>query len=99
MASQKVVHYIVTTGLPTAAKFRGLDDEKLEVAKAEFRQLEAGGIIQGSTSPWATVYQLLACSFFPCTWRLFPPETVQELQAFQAMTNFIEDLSLQLPRP
>jgi hypothetical protein len=44
----------VTTGPPIAAKFRRLDGEKLEAAKAEFRQLEADGIIQRSTSPWAS---------------------------------------------
>jgi hypothetical protein len=51
--SHKVVHHIVTTGTPIAAKFHRLDGEKLEAAKAEFRQLEADGIIQRSTSPWA----------------------------------------------
>jgi hypothetical protein len=52
--NHKVVHHIVTTGPPIAAKFRRLDGEKLEAAKAEFRQLEADGIIQRSTSPWAS---------------------------------------------
>ncbi len=49
-----MVHHIVTTGPPIAARFRRLDGEKLEAAKAEFRQLEADGIIQRSTSPWAS---------------------------------------------
>jgi hypothetical protein len=52
--SHQVVHHIVTTGPPIAARFRRLDGEKLEAAKAEFKQLEAEGIIQRSTSPWAS---------------------------------------------
>jgi hypothetical protein len=32
--SHKVVHHIVTTGPPIAARFRRLDGEKLEAAKA-----------------------------------------------------------------
>jgi hypothetical protein len=52
--SHQVVHHIVTTGPPIAARFRPLDGEKLEAAKAEFRQLEAEGIIQRSTSPWVS---------------------------------------------
>ncbi len=52
--SHQVVHNIVTTGPPIAARFRHLDGEKLEAAKAEFRQLEADGIIQRSTSPRAS---------------------------------------------
>jgi hypothetical protein len=52
--SHKVVHHIVTTGPPIVAKFCRLDGEKLEAVKVEFQQLEAYGIIQRSTSPWAS---------------------------------------------
>jgi len=40
------VHHIVTTGLPITCKFCHLDGKKLVAAKAEFRKLEADGIIQ-----------------------------------------------------
>ncbi len=52
--SHKALHHIVTTGPPLAARFHRLDGEKREAAKVEFRQLEADGIIQRSTSPWAS---------------------------------------------
>jgi hypothetical protein len=67
--SHKVVHHIVTTGPPIAARFRRLDGAKLEAAKAEFRQLEAYGIIQRSTSPWASPLHMVQkkdCSWRPC---------------------------------
>jgi hypothetical protein len=41
--SHDVVHHIVTTGPPIAAKFRRLDGEKLAAAKAEFKQLQEDG--------------------------------------------------------
>ncbi len=52
--SHDVVHHIVTTGPPIAAKFRQLDGEKLAAAKAEFKQLQEDGIIQRSTSLWSS---------------------------------------------
>jgi hypothetical protein len=55
----KVVHHIVTTDPPIAAKFLRLDGEKLESMKTEFKQLEADGIIQRSTSPWTIPLQMV----------------------------------------
>ncbi len=52
--SHDVVHHIVTTGPPIAAKFHRLDGEKLAAAKAEFKQLQEDGIIQRSLSPWSS---------------------------------------------
>jgi hypothetical protein len=49
-----VVHHILTSGPPIASKFRKLDSQKLKAAKAEFKQLEEDGIVQRSTSPWAS---------------------------------------------
>jgi hypothetical protein len=43
--AHQVVNHIVTAGPPIAAKFCRLDGKKLEAAKAEFKQLEADGII------------------------------------------------------
>ncbi len=53
-SSHGVEHFISTKGPPIASKFRRLDAEKLQAAKAEFEQLEREGIVQRSTSPWAS---------------------------------------------
>jgi hypothetical protein len=45
-----------------------LDGEKLEAAKAEFQQLEADGIVQRSTSPWASPLHMVQKK--DGTWRL-----------------------------
>ena len=47
-------HHIVTHGPPTHARARGLDQEKLAAAKAEFLQMEEMGIIRRSKSPWSS---------------------------------------------
>ncbi len=64
-----VVHHIVTTGPPIAAKFRKLDGEKLAAAKAEFKQLQEDGIIQRSISPWSSPLHIVRKpdgSWWPC---------------------------------
>jgi hypothetical protein len=53
-SSHGVEHFISTKGPPIASKFQRLDAEKLQAAKAEFEQLEREGIVQRSTSPWAS---------------------------------------------
>ncbi len=52
-------HFISTKGPPIASKFRRLDAEKLQAAKAEFEQLEREGIVQRSTSPWASPFHMV----------------------------------------
>ncbi len=47
----KICHTIETTGRPVFAKARRLDPDKLRKAEAEFRELEAAGIICHSDSP------------------------------------------------
>jgi hypothetical protein len=47
-------HVLETVGRPVTAKFRRLDQEKLQVAKAEFLQMEQYGIIRRSRSSWAS---------------------------------------------
>ena len=49
-----VEHYITTDGPPLHARARRLEQEKLEVAKAEFAEMERMGIIRRSNSPWAS---------------------------------------------
>ncbi len=53
-ATHGVQHHIVTTGPPVSSKFRRLDGEKLAAAKAEFAAMERDGIVQRSSSPWAS---------------------------------------------
>ena len=50
----KIRHTIETTGHPVFAKARRLDPDKLRKAEAEFRELEAAGIIRRSDSPWSS---------------------------------------------
>jgi hypothetical protein len=49
----KTRHTIEMTGGPVFAKARCLDRDKLCQAEAEFRQLDAAGIICHSDSPWS----------------------------------------------
>jgi transposase InsO family protein len=48
-----VEHVVETSGQPLFAKARRLDPDKLRAAEAEFRALEAAGIIRRSDSPWS----------------------------------------------
>ncbi len=50
----KIRPTIETTGRPVFAKARRLDVDKLRKAEAEFRELEAAGIIRCSDSPWSS---------------------------------------------
>ena len=50
--SHNIEHMIETTGRRVFAKLRCLDPDKLRLAKEEFAQLEAAGIIRCSDSPW-----------------------------------------------
>ncbi len=64
-----MVHHIVTTGPPIAAKFCRLDGDKLEAAKVELKQLEADVVMQLSTSPWASPLHMVQkkdCRWRPC---------------------------------
>ena len=54
MPTHGTEHVIETTGRPVFAKNRCLDPDKLRVAKEEFAQPEAAGIIRHSDSPWSS---------------------------------------------
>jgi hypothetical protein len=46
-------HFVETSGRLVFAKARRLDPDKLKFAEAEFRSLEAAGIVRRSNSPWS----------------------------------------------
>jgi hypothetical protein len=47
-------HFVETSGRPVFTKARRLDPDKLKIAEAEFRSLEAAGIVRRSNSPWSS---------------------------------------------
>jgi hypothetical protein len=49
-----VQHHIRTSGPPITSRFQRLEGAKLEAARQEFKAMEQDGIIQRSTSPWAS---------------------------------------------
>ncbi len=49
-----VPHFVETSGRPVFAKARRLDPDKLKIAEAEFRSLEAAGIVRRSNAPWSS---------------------------------------------
>jgi hypothetical protein len=55
----KIRHTIETTGRPVFAKARRLDPDKLRQAEAEFRELEAAGIIRHSDSSWLSLLHMV----------------------------------------
>jgi hypothetical protein len=65
----KICHTIETTGRPVFAKARRLDPDKLRQVEAEFRQLEAAGIIRRSALPWSSLLHMVCKkdgSWWPC---------------------------------
>jgi len=69
LSSHGVKHFIATKGLPISSKCRQLDAEKLAAAQAEFEQMEGDGIVQQSSSPWASPLHMVRksdCSWWPC---------------------------------
>ena len=68
-AKHGVVHYIPTEGPPIHSRARRLPPEKLAIARDEFRTMEEMGIIQRSTSQWASPLHMVpkqSGSWRPC---------------------------------
>ncbi len=66
----KIRHTIETTGRPVFAKARRMDPDKLRQAEAEFRELEAAGIIRRPDSPWSSPLHMVRKkdgSWWPCS--------------------------------
>ena len=56
-AVHDVFYHIKTVGPPLASRFRCLEGDNLQAARAEFDefdQMEKDGIVRRSTSPWAS---------------------------------------------
>ena len=66
----KVEHVIETTcSCPVTSRYRRLDPEKLEVARKEFAEMEAQGIVARSNSSWASPLHMVEkadSSWQPC---------------------------------
>ena len=65
----EIQHFIQTTGPPVFARPRRLAPEKLRAAKKCFQEMEAQGICQKASSPWASPLHLVKKgdgSFRPC---------------------------------
>ena len=54
-----VFHFITTTGPPLSQRARRLSPEKLRVAKTQFDEMLAQGIVRPSKSPWASPIHLV----------------------------------------
>ena len=52
--THRVEPFLVTEGCPVTAKYRRLDNDRLEAAKKEFAELEKQGTIRRSSSNWAS---------------------------------------------
>ncbi len=60
-----VQHHIKTNGPPIASYFRRLEGAKLEAARKEFEAMEQEGIVQRSTSPWASPLHMVPRKMVP----------------------------------
>ena len=104
----KVEHVIETTcSRPVTSRYRRLDPEKLEVAKREFAEMEAQGIVVRSSRSWASPLHMVEKadgSWRPCGdyWLinlatkpdLYPPPHMEDLSARLAGMKIFSKLDL-----
>ena len=97
VVTHDVEHHIVTSGPPIACKFRRLEGEKLEAARAEFARMEAEGIIRRSTSPWSSPLHMVPKkdgSWRPCgDFRRLNLVTEADVYPLPNMLDFADRLS------
>ncbi len=92
-----VQHHIRTTGPPIASRFRRLEGAKLEAARQEFEAMERDGVIQRSTSPWASPLHMVPKkdgSWRPCgDFRRLNLVTEPDVYPLPNMLDFADRLS------
>ena len=82
-----VQHFIPTKDQPVFARARRLAPEKLKIAKAEFLEMGKMGIIQKSSSPWASALYIW-CRNKMAVGAHAPSKTSLNLQRSKAYKNF-----------
>jgi hypothetical protein len=92
-----VVHHIQTSGPPIASRFRRLEGAKLEATHREFKAMEREGVIERSTSPWASPLHMVPKkdgTWRPCgDFRRLNLVTVPDLYPLPKMLDFADRLS------
>ena len=105
--STEVLHFIKTEGPPISNCFCPLDGVKLQAAKEEFRQLEEGGIVRRSNSPWSSPLHMVKksdgswrpCGDFRClntvtTADSYPLPNLQDFSMRVAGSKFFSKIDL-----
>jgi hypothetical protein len=90
-------HHIQTAGPPIASRFRRLEGAKLEAARQEFQAMERDGVVERSTSPWASPLHLVLKkdgTWRPCgDFRRLNLVTVPDVYPLPNMLDFSDHLN------
>ena len=91
-----VLHSVETTGRPISSKARRLDPAKRRSAEAEFRKMEAAGIVRRSHSPWSSPLHMVPKpdgSWRPCgNYRRLNNATLHDCYPLPNIQDFANNL-------